>query len=145
MDINGITEEWKNDSAIDTKNLLDETLKSPSLHQKYLNLLLQAKNKVIKIENEYLYLRNMKYKYYRGEMSKQELDALGWQQFQGLKPLKQDMQVMIEHDADMNNISNKIKYMNNMVYQLESILNTIKGRDWAIKNHIELMKFMAGN
>lgn len=145
MDIEKINELWAEDCSIDRNKLTEETLRTPALHQKYLHLLLQAKNRLLKYENEYSAMKMAKYRYLRGEMTKEELEEIGWKQYQGLKPLKSDMEFVLEHDTELNKIDLKIKYIKNVIYQLESILTNIKGRDWAIRNHVEWMKFQAGN
>ena len=144
MNIEEINEAWAQDSPIDRNNLTVETLRSPNLHQKYLGFLMQAKSKLIKLENDLAELRILKFRYYRGELTKEELDAHGWNQYQGLKPLKSDMNEFLESDADILKIKLRAKYIENMIYQLESIMKQISGRDWAIRNHIEHMKFVAG-
>ena len=145
MNIDFITEEWARDSAIDRNDLVAETLRTPQLHAKYLNLVMQCRGKLIKIQQDYNELRATKTRYYRGEMDKSELEELGWLQYQGLKPLKSDMDAVLSGDSDLNRVKLRIEYLETMQYQLESILQNIKGRDWGIKNHIEYTKFMAGS
>lgn len=144
LDIETVMNMWAEDSKIDRNQLQEESLKASQLHQKYLQILMQVKTKLLKSEKDFNDLRLKKYRWFRGEMSQDELKQLGWPQYQGLKPLKTDMEFVLEHDPDVGNLNIKIQYLKNMVYQLESILNSIKGRDWAIRNHIEYTKFVAG-
>jgi len=142
--MNDIMVEWEIDSKINKSNILEETLRGPGLHQKYLDLLHKHKNKNIKLQYDLSKLKLNKYRYYRGEMSKADLDDIGWDQYQGLKPLKTDMNFILDNDPDIADIVVKIKYIENIISTLESILYQIKSRDWQIKNHIEWSKFQAG-
>ena len=89
-------------------------------------------------------MRKAKFRYYRGEMSREELTDLGWAQWQGVKPLKNEMDEFLTGDEDLNQLEVKIKYLETMIYLLESILQQIKARDWQIKTAVEWKKFLAG-
>ena len=145
MQIEEIDSMWSKDCKIDRNNLTEETIRSGILHQKYLNLLMSAKNKLIKLTNDYLVMKDLRTRYYLGELTKEELEQYGWPQYQGLKPLKSDMQSKLDTDSELLKIKLKIQYLENIQYQLESILQQIRNRDWAIKSHIEWLKFQAGN
>ena len=145
MNTDEIMEEWAVDCSIDRNDLTIETLRSANLHQKYLAKLMQAKNKLMKYSFEYKTLREVKGRYYRGECTKEELEERGWVQYQGLRTLKGELNERLDNDPDILKIATRIEYMENMIYMLESILASIKGRDWAIKNHIQWEMFRAGN
>ena len=89
-------------------------------------------------------LRQKKFRYYRGEMGKAELEENNWQQWQGVKPLKNEMNEFLEGDEDLNRITIKCEYLENMIQGVESIMSQIKARDWQIRNSIEWKKFIAG-
>jgi len=93
---------------------------------------------------EYSTLRQTKFRYYRGEMGKVELEQYGWEQWQGVKPLKSDMNEFLDGDADLNKITIKCQYLENMIQGVESMMNQIKARDWQIRNSIEWKKFITG-
>jgi hypothetical protein len=97
------------------------------------------------LQAEYKTLRQKKFRYYRGEMPKPELEEYGWLQGQGIKPLKNEMDEFLEGDADLNKINIKCEYITGMVESLEAILGQIKSRDWQIRNAIEFKKFVAGS
>lgn len=145
MDIEQINDEWAKDCSIDRNNLTVETLQTANLHQKYLSYLTTCKGKLIKLANDYAQMKELKTRYYNGELNQEELYANNLKQYQGLKPLKSDMANKLDGDPDLLRIKLKIQYMENMQYQLESILQQIRGRDWAIKNHISWLQFSAGN
>ena len=144
MNIEEINEQWAADCTINRNNLTEETLRSANLHQKYLALLMQCKGKLIKLSSDYSELKDLKTRYYNGELTQEELQENNLKQYQGLKPLKSTMSEKLDGDPDIIKLKLKIQYMENMQYQLESIMQQIKGRDWSIRNHIEYIKFVAG-
>jgi hypothetical protein len=144
MTIEEILQEWDIDSEMDDNHIDNESIKVPKLHAKYIRHLIQAKLKNTKIQNEFNLLKKTKFRYYRGELSRDELTELNWQQWQGVKPMKNEMEQFLDGDTDLNNIKVKIEYLNSMVYLLESILGQIKARDWQLKNVLEYKKFIAG-
>lgn len=144
MNIEQINELWAADCPFDRNKLTEETLRSANLHQKYLALLMQCKSKIIKLTSDYAELKDLKTRYYNGELTQEELNANNLKQYQGLKPLKSTMGEKLEGDSDIIKLKLKIQYMENMQYQLESIMQQIKGRDWALRNHIDYLKFVAG-
>ena len=64
---------WKIDCQINVTDLGNEAANVPKLHAKYLQLLTSVRLKLRKVEVEYFQLRRAKEKYYRGEMTKEEL------------------------------------------------------------------------
>ena len=144
MKLSEIQEEWKRDSHISEVDLGRESLKTPQLHSKYLTYLSNAKLKLRKEESKYFNLRKVKYRYYRGEMSRDELEERGWSQFQGNKPLKNEMDEFLTCDDDLNQCQDNIEYFKTCIYTLEQILRSINSRTWDIKSAIEYIKFTSG-
>ena len=145
MNIDELYEMWTADSNMNGDLLDKESLNTPQLHAKYLKLLVQHKMKLSALETEYKILRQKKFRYYRGEMSKAELEENNWQQWQGIKPIKNEMEEFLEGDSDLNKITIKCAYIKNMIEALESIMSQIKARDWQIRNAVEWKKFVAGS
>ena len=144
MNIEQLQEMWESDSDIDDNYLGEHATKTPKLHAKYVKILVQIKLKHTKLQSEYNMLRKNKFRYYRGEMSRDELQQFEWNQWQGVKPLKNEMDEFLTGDEDLNTLQVKIDYLETMIYLLESILGQIKARDWQIKSAIEWKKFLAG-
>lgn len=145
MDLNGILDQWDNDCIINDNQLGEASIVSAKLHSKYLRYLIESKAKKTKIEADYQTLRKAKFRYYRGEMTRKELEDRGWEQYQYTKPLKNEMDEILKGDEDLSKIQMKIDYMDTMIFALESIINQIKARDWQIKNSITWKQFLAGN
>lgn len=145
MNIEQLHDLWDVDCALDDNHLDRESVRTPNLHAKYLRHLIQHKMKLAALAVDYDTLRQKKFRYYRGEMGKVELEELGWSQWQGIKPLKNEMMEFLEGDVDLNRVSIKREYINCMVQAIEAILGQIKARDWQIRNAIEFKKFISGH
>jgi len=135
---------WAEDSKIDELNLGSESTRIPELHSKYLNHMSNVRLQLRKSEAALLKLRRIKMQYYRGELSKQELDALSWEQYLGPKPLKQDMNEMLDADDDIIEQMNKVEYIRTVADFLERVMRYLNSRTWDIKNSIEWTKFTNG-
>ena len=144
MNLQEIQEEWEKDCQIDDNHLGEASTYTPNLHAKYLKILINAKLKLTKIQADYNILRKNKFKYYRGELSREELSSLGWEPWQYNKPLKNEMDEFLQGDSDLIGQNQRLEYLNTMIYTLESILNQIKARDWQIKNGIQWKTFLSG-
>lgn len=145
MNIDELHDLWDNDCSINDDHLDKESINTSKLHSKYLRMLIQHKMKVAALTSEYNNLRQLKFRYYRGELSREELAENTWNQWQGVKPLKNEMDEFLTGDKDLNKINIKVQYIKVMIEALESILGQIKSRDWQIRNAVDFKKFIAGN
>jgi len=89
-------------------------------------------------------LRKVKVQYYRGELSKEDLDRLGWDQWLGPKPLKSDLNEMLDADDDVIEQGNKVEYIATIADFLERVMRSLNSRSFDIKNSIEWTKFTNG-
>lgn len=144
MKLTELQESWKKDCVIDETNLGRAAARTPELHAKYLNLLTNARLQVRKAEGDYLRLRRVKYRYFRGELTREELESLGWPQYQGVKPIKNEMDEFLSTDEDLLTSQDKLEYLRAILLQLEAILKSLNSRTWDIKNSIEWTKFTNG-
>lgn len=144
MNLEDLQNMWDEDCAIDDNRLGEHSTATPKLHAKYVRQLVNIKLKHTKFSSDYNILRKNKFRHYRGELSREELTNLGWNQWQGVKPLKNEMDEFLQGDSELNTQRVKIDYLETMIYFLESVLSQIKARDWQIKSHIEWKKFLAG-
>lgn len=142
--LESIMEEWKNDSRLDESRLNLELVRTPTLHAKYLEYFMFFRSKLAISEKKYNRMMGVKRRYFRGEMTKDELQKYGWAQWQGLKPTSGEFQILLESDEDMNNLLEFVQANKIAVNILEHILKQIGGRDWAVKSLIEIQKFQAG-
>lgn len=144
MKLTDIQDEWQKDSSIDETNLGRESIRVPTLHAKYLTYLSKVKLQLRKAESDYFNTRRLKYRYYRGEMSREELEELQWEQFHGNKPLKNEMDEFLQCDNDLIELQDKAEYFKTVIYTLEQILRSINSRTWDIKTAVEWHKFTNG-
>jgi len=144
MNIEEIQQMWEQDSIIDDNHLGEASTETAKVHSKYIKLMVGVKLKLTKARGDYNILRKNKFRYYRGELSREELVELGWQQYQLIKPLKNEMDEFLQGDQDLITLNTRIEYLETMGYLLEGILGQIKARDWQLKNSIEWKKFLAG-
>lgn len=144
MKLSEITEEWSKDAPINETNLGHEAARVPILHAKYISVLSKTKLQLRKAESDYFNTRRLKYKYYRGEMTRQELEDEGWHQYQGNKPLKNEMDELLQCDNQLIELEDKIEYFKTSIYTLEQIIRSLNSRTFDIKSGIEWAKFTNG-
>jgi len=144
MKLNEIQTMWADDAKVDQTNLGRAAARVPELHAKYLNMLTSVRLQYRKAEADYLRLRKLKFRYYRGEMSKEELIELGWDQYLNNRPLKNEMEEVMTTDDDIIQSMDKLEYIKTVLYQLEQILKSINSRTWDVKSAIEWYKFTNG-
>ena len=78
------------------------------------------------------------------DLLRQELEDEGWVQYQGNKPLKNEMDELLQCDTDLISLEDKIEYFKTMIYTLEQIIRSLNSRTWDIKSGIEWSKFTNG-
>lgn len=144
MKLNELQEMWAADCQIDQTNLGRSAARVPELHAKYLNFLSSVRLQHRKAEAEYLRLRKLKTRYFRGELTKEELVELGWDQYLNNRPLKNEMEEVMATDEDIIRATDKVEYLKTIMFHLEQILKSINSRTWDIKSAIEWHKFTNG-
>jgi len=139
-DIRTITEK---DIVIDHTELDKEALKTPQLHNKYMNIFNDEKLVMYKYEDDYKKLKKYKWLYYTGKISQEELDFFEWQPFQ-LNILKQDIDKFMDSDEELVNLKSKMSYQKIKTDHLESTIKMIANRQWLIREAIDWIKFTNG-
>ena len=97
-----------------------------------------------KAESNFYSMRRVKYRYYRGELTREELEKLNLDQYLGNKPLKNEMEEFLICDEDLNLLTDKIEYYKTVSFTLEQILRSLNSRTWDVKSAIEWNKFTNG-
>lgn len=139
-----IINEWEKDSIIDVNRIQDETVATPFLHSKYLRMLSMWKKRRHIYEKKLTELQAVKRRYYRGEMGREELESYGWNQYQGNRMIKTELEETLRGDSDVLSIQSKIDLIDTVLYVLESIVKMITSRDFEISNFIKYKMFMKG-
>jgi hypothetical protein len=144
MKLSDLQGSWEEDCKINEMELGKESARTPNLHAKYLNYLSSTRINLRKAESDYYNIRRLKYRYYRGELTQAELEENNWEQYQGNKPLKNEMDEFLICDAELLKLQDKVEYFKTVLYQLEQIIRSLNSRTWDIKNCIEWNKFTNG-
>ena len=142
--LNELQDMWVEDCKIDELNLGQESTKIPELHAKYLNMLSTFKLQLRKNKSNLLSLRRIKWKYYRGELTQQELNDFGWEQYLGNSPLNNQMNDFLDTDPDVIKLTDKVEYIDTCITLLEGVMRSLNSRSFDIRNAIEWTKFSNG-
>lgn len=147
IDIETINKMWEEDSRIKDSELDIASIDTCRMHAKYLELFNTARLTLKKRELELSELKQEKWRYFAGKMTKDEMDELGWDYdpFKGAtKPMKSELSHYIDSDKDIQKIQLKIEYSKIVAEALEEILSTLRWRHQTIRNILEFKKFQAG-
>lgn len=143
MKLSEIQQLWSVDSKIDRTELGEESLKIPQLHSKYFNVYSTERLLYKQFEAEYKKLYRLKYEYYMGQLSKDELVEHNWEPYQ-LKILKSDVPMYIDADNDVSDLKRKIHIQEEKLEFLESIIKSLGNRGFQLKTAVDWIKFTQG-
>jgi hypothetical protein len=138
-----VLKSWETDAQIDQTEPSRELIRIPILHSKYLNVLTRHKMASRKAEFDYKKMRKVKWEFYTGKLSKEELEHFGWEPFPFT--LKSDISTYLESDLDLIKLLEKKIYHDEIISVIESIMNEIKQRTWELKSFIQWEMFVNGN
>ena len=140
MTLEELQAEADKDLVIDDTELDTESLKTPILHNKYLQYYNKFNLLLKKSQWEERTLNREKWEYYTG---KSDPSVYKEKPFD-LKVLKADVHIYINADEDLQKIQAKVVYQEAIVNYLEQILRMINNRSFTIKNAIEWRRFTSG-
>lgn len=135
---------WAEDCKIDRTDLISVMYAHPILHSRYLTHLMEFKVALRKYTLKYQSTRLIRQRYFNGELTKEELGTYGWEQYLFKKPLKSEMESLLDASPDLQELQEKSLYIENLVQACESILRDINSRYFLFKNLVEYEKFQAG-
>ena len=69
---------------------------------------------------------------------------MGWEQYQGTKPIKSEMESLLSTDPDLIELNTELEDIKIILDSLESIMKAITSRSYDLKTFIEAEKFYAG-
>jgi hypothetical protein len=140
--IETIMSEWEKDTKIDTTEPGKEIIRIPLLHNKY-NKYLSTHNLASKKAHfEYNKLRKVKWMYYNGKMSSDELEKYGWEQFPFT--LKQDISVYMDGDDDLCKLQAKKAYHDECSAFCINVMKELNNRTWQLKEFMGWERFING-
>jgi hypothetical protein len=146
MNLDELKEEWKKDCEIDDIELDKSSLEIPKLHAKYSELLTDNIIKQKNLSYRYNTLLKDKWLWFNGKMDEETIKEKGWEPdpFDGLKILKNDMQIFFNADPDLQKANAQQELINITVNFLKDCLTNITWRHQTIRNVIDWRKFMGG-
>ena len=133
---------WESDAVIDQTEPSKELLKIPVYHSKYLGILTKHKISSKKAHFDYLRMRKVKWEYFTGKLTEDELNDYGWEPFQFT--LKSDINTYLEADKDLIKLLEKKVYHEEVTSVVESIMSELKQRTWQLRDFISWEKFIGG-
>ena len=130
----------KEDSVINKAALDEESLRVPYIHGKWSNIFFEELKELRLLESRMKVLQLRKHSYYSGTAPEDEYI---------LKPLhkkilKQDIDMYIDSDIDVNSMKLKISDQKLKCELVERFLKDVTQRNWHIRNAIEFLKFKNG-
>ena len=146
MTLDDLKAEWKVDCEIDDIELDKSSLEVPKLHAKYSEYLTDAVIAQKNLQFQYNTLLKDKWLYFNGKMDDDTIKEKGWNPdpFDGLKIMKNDMQIFFNADIDLQKVSASLELVNIKINFLKECMQNITWRHQTIKNTIDWRKFMAG-
>lgn len=144
MRINDILDEWDKDATTDTTQIANASLGIPKLHRKYLKMLVEEKmlQKDKQIKHDAL-LTNKRH-WVLGELSQDQLEALGWKPWLLATPLRSQVDEVLKGDEELNRSSLVLEMIATKVYALDNILKMIHNRSFQLNVAVNYLKFQAG-
>lgn len=144
LSLDDLKKEWSKDCFIDKENIALESIKTASLHAKYINEWASYKAKQVKFESDYASMKKLRTRYYRGELTQAELVANGWAQYQGAKLPKTETETFLSGDEYLIKLNDNLAYCKLTVGYLDQVLKFISNRSFVIRDFIEDRKFQLG-
>jgi len=143
MTLDDIRNELLKDMGLDETALDTESLRIPQLHSKYLNFLFDERLLMSKYEGDLAKTVKVKWEYYTGKMSDEELPERGLEPFQ-LKVLRQDIDIYLDSDEDIIKARQRVQFQKEKISLLEEVIKELNSRHWKIRNAIEWRRFTNG-
>jgi len=143
-----VLKQWERDTTIDETRLDSEAISIPKLHSKYLNLFYYTKTCLRDSEQEAEKIAFLRYQWYEGKLTKEQLDELNWKYdpFDGLLiKTKEQKSRYFESDDIMLAYKKKVDQWKQAVDIIEKILGQITWRHQIIKLSIDFQRMQNGN
>lgn len=136
--------EWARDSSVDYTELSKENSRIPNLHSKYAYILSHHSLLVKKLNSDYNQLKKIKWEYYSGDLNNpDDLKKYNLEPF-NKKLLRQDIQVYLDADDELNTILLKRALHQEIVDYCERIMKEINNRTFQIGNITKWEIFIGG-
>lgn len=142
LELEELINQWERDSVIEPADAGTELLRIPTLHSKYNKSLTLHNLAAKRAAMEYATLRKLKWMYYSGKLTQEELEKHGWDQFPFA--LRSDMNVYIDGDQDLASLVAKKVYHEECSTFCVNVMKELNNRTWQLRTYIDYEKFNAG-
>ena len=137
MTIEDIMEMWGEDSHIDDKDLDNESLKIPNLHQKYLDIYSKEKRKFSDLKTHWKVLFQQRWEVV--------ISKNGREPTHNIRISKSELEKLyVAADESLQKAEKILNEQEGKVDYLKSVLSMIENRIFHINNSINWRKFVAG-
>ena len=143
INIDEIVESWREDSKIDDLNLDKENVRIPSLHSKYVGMMVDENKSLRTLIRDRAILRRLLRSYYLGKADTDDLEKLGRDQFYE-KILKNELNEYMDTDELMIRINARISTQEEKSDVLKEIIRSINSRGYQLKNAIDWHRLTMG-
>lgn len=143
MTLDDILKMWVNDCVVDKTELGEESLKTISLHGKYMELYKKEKLILIKLQKELPKLKLAKYEFYTMGPD-EESEKLGWKLPPRGAVIKTQADEYLAADQDLINANLRIAVQQEKVDLLADIVKEVQNRRWALRAAIDFQKWIGG-
>ncbi len=143
MKLEEIQELWNRDRDIDITDLGVESVRIPQIHDKYLKIYIDERIRLKGLQFDLNKLVKLKTDYYAGNLTEEELERLGWEQFL-TRLIKTEITKYLEADEDIIKMKKNIVLMEEKIHYLDSIIKMVSNRGFQIKSAIDWIKYKDG-
>jgi len=129
------------DLKIDRYKLAEESLRTPVILARYLDIYRGEKQTLHQLTGKMNILKKEKRLYYSGKADPAVYEEKPFD----LRILKQELDLYIEYDEDVINLTYKISMQKEKCFYLEKVIKGIEQREFSVKNAITVIKFESGD
>lgn len=144
LSLEDIVTSWEADAKTAQDQISTAAIDIPVLHAKYLRMFVGERIMLKKEEQRNIRLRANKRMWMLGELSKQELETLGWNQWLRQTPLKSQIDELLECDEDCMVEAMALMVVKQKVDALEAIIKVINNRSYQLSVAVSFIKFQNG-
>lgn len=133
---------WDQDSQLELDRLTEHSLQISQLHNRYYKILISERIRLKILESAYNELKLEKHEMFIKGPTKEHVDK-GWD-IPHTRVLKADVDMYLQADKQITEMTNRIMIQNEKVKFLESIITTLNRRSFDIKNAIDFERWKSG-
>lgn len=133
---------WDKDAQLELDTLTEHSLQISQLHNRYYKILINERVRQKTLENSLNQLKLEKYEMFVHGPTKEHAEK-GWD-IPHTRILKSDVEMYLNGDKQIIELSNKIMIQNEKVKFLEAIISVLNRRSFDIRNAIEFERWKSG-